>query len=296
VADLEGDLFRFHCVIFSPDGRRVLAAGGDWKPQGISQVTIWDVASKKQVQKLTCNQNAILALNYSPDGKTIATGGIDNTIHLWEADSGKHLKALRGHSRWVESVVFTLDGKTLVSGGHDGTIRFWDVDGGKETNQITMAGVVRTVRLSPDGKTLFAGSGPKTLKVFSVADQQEQTALWDGHEVSVAMDQLPFGIATKQNETGWLAAGLVGLGLVFLLSFGSSVRLSLWHFRTASKPPSVEPASTRSFSCSECGKKLKVQADLAGKKVKCPQCGKAIIVPGADVDASTGIRSKPRPR
>ena len=34
-----------------------------------------------------------------------------------------------------------------------------------------------------------------------------------------------------------------------------------------------------SFSCT-CGKNLKAKAELAGKKVKCSQCGKAVLVPG----------------
>ena len=33
-----------------------------------------------------------------------------------------------------------------------------------------------------------------------------------------------------------------------------------------------------SFGCAGCGKKLKAKAELAGKQVKCPQCGKAVHV------------------
>jgi predicted RNA-binding Zn-ribbon protein involved in translation (DUF1610 family) len=32
------------------------------------------------------------------------------------------------------------------------------------------------------------------------------------------------------------------------------------------------------FACISCGKNLKVKAELAGKKVKCPQCGKPVLV------------------
>jgi hypothetical protein len=32
--------------------------------------------------------------------------------------------------------------------------------------------------------------------------------------------------------------------------------------------------------CSACGKRLKVKPEMAGKKVKCTQCGKAVPVPG----------------
>ena len=74
LCDLEGDLFRFHHVVFSPDGKRLLAGGGDWQQGGVCQVTIWDVASRKQVGKLIGHQFAVLCIAFSPDGKTIATG------------------------------------------------------------------------------------------------------------------------------------------------------------------------------------------------------------------------------
>jgi DNA-directed RNA polymerase subunit RPC12/RpoP len=33
------------------------------------------------------------------------------------------------------------------------------------------------------------------------------------------------------------------------------------------------------FPCAECGTKLKARPDLAGKKIKCARCGKAVLVP-----------------
>ncbi len=47
-----------------------------------------------------------------------------------------------------------------------------------------------------------------------------------------------------------------------------------------------------SFPCSACGKRLKVKAELSGKKVKCPQCGKVGAVPAAD----TYRAEKPEPQ
>jgi serine/threonine protein kinase len=284
VADLQGDLFRFHCVAFSPDGKRVLAGGGDWKPGGLNQVTVWDVASKQQVLKLTGHQNAILGISFSPDGKTIATASVDRTVRLWDADSGTPLKTLSGHAHWVESAVFAPDGKTVVSGGPDRTVRFWDVDQGQETRRMAMPGGVRTVRFTPDGTTLIVGGGPKTLKLFSAADQKELAALWNGSEPQpAAMDLLPVAPPPKPPGRGWLAAaGLLGLGLAFLVSLAFAVRMSLRRLPAGPAPSGAgAPAAPLSFVCPGCGKKLKVKAELAGKKVKCPQCGKPAQVPEA---------------
>jgi DNA-directed RNA polymerase subunit RPC12/RpoP len=41
----------------------------------------------------------------------------------------------------------------------------------------------------------------------------------------------------------------------------------------------AEPAATVAFACADCGKRLKSKAEMAGKKIKCPQCGSVAVVP-----------------
>jgi hypothetical protein len=92
---------------------------------------------------------------------------------------------------------------------------------------------------------------------------------------------------------GWRRAWLGAAALVGALIAGSL--LGVWligrHRRRARKalataPVQDEPAKPEapppplSFVCPGCGKKLKVRAELAGKRVKCPQCARAVPVPG----------------
>jgi RNA polymerase sigma factor (sigma-70 family) len=87
----------------------------------------------------------------------------------------------------------------------------------------------------------------------------------------------------KSSENGWLwAAEFVGLGIGFALLIALGVWLLLRHsLRAAVKEKPAKPAtmSVVSFTCSACGKNLKAKAELAGKKVKCSQCGKVVLVP-----------------
>lgn len=65
----------------------------------------------------------VSSVAFSPNGKTLASGGGDNMIKLWDVASGRELPSLAGHSNPVWSVAFSPDGQTLASGGFGKTIK-----------------------------------------------------------------------------------------------------------------------------------------------------------------------------
>ena len=65
----------------------------------------------------------------SPDGQTIVSGNLDNTIKVWNLDTGELLHTLEGHSNSVNSVAISPDGRTIVSGSEDETVKVWQVQG-----------------------------------------------------------------------------------------------------------------------------------------------------------------------
>jgi serine/threonine protein kinase/DNA-directed RNA polymerase subunit RPC12/RpoP len=105
----------------------------------------------------------------------------------------------------------------------------------------------------------------------------------------------------RAGRKGWLA-GAALLVLVLTLAFGFWLHLRQRR-RAGTGPPGqqAEPAAAAppvSFPCAACGTRLKVRAELAGKKVKCPHCGKGTLVPetqpGASPPAAVGERPDPQ--
>ena len=56
------------------------------------------------------------ALAYSPDGKTLVSGGYDKVVKFWNPATGELIRTLSGHTGWVVSLAFSHDGQTLASG------------------------------------------------------------------------------------------------------------------------------------------------------------------------------------
>jgi len=122
-----------HGVVFSPDNRWVLACTED------GSVRVWDsteptlqVAGIPACQSINVCPSGLYALAISPDGQTIATAGLEGTIHVIDLVSGATLHALHGHHDAVYALQFSADGKLLASGSGDGTVRLWDATTGEQ--------------------------------------------------------------------------------------------------------------------------------------------------------------------
>ncbi|MGA1839950.1 MAG: WD40 repeat domain-containing protein [bacterium] len=127
----------------------------------------------------------IRSLKFPPDGKMIATGSYDKTVHLWNVISEDHNQVSLEHKDYVWSVNFSPDGKSLASGSSDKTARIWDIDSGRVIHTLTgYKNWICSVCFSPDGKILATGSYDKTVCLWDV---NSGTALhtYKGHQGKV---------------------------------------------------------------------------------------------------------------
>ncbi|HUH96865.1 MAG TPA: hypothetical protein VLZ89_05870 [Anaerolineales bacterium] len=123
----------------------------------------WDVTTRQPIgQWVKPNTSPVPAsVALSPDGKTLASSGYDDTVILWDVATGQMIgQPLTGHTGSVISIAFSPDGRTLASGSSDETIILWDVATRQPIGQPLMghSNFVSSVAFSPDGRTLASGS------------------------------------------------------------------------------------------------------------------------------------------
>jgi len=112
--------------VYSPEGRWVACAG---ETLPTPRVTVWRADAAGEPQTLL-HPTRVFTLAFSPDGKTLATGCIDGTVHFWTA-------------------------KHSVKGGDVGeAAEKWEADG----IPLTLAKQARLVAFSPDGHWLLTGA------------------------------------------------------------------------------------------------------------------------------------------
>jgi WD40 repeat protein len=154
-------------VAYSPDGRRLVAAGQDKK------LKVWDATNGEQIGIMGEHDRNVYNLVFSPDGRYLASAGKDGRVKLWDGtrldqyqDRAREMAAAGGEI--ADTLAFSADSTRLAVGSSDFTATIWDVETG--TNVLTLprdpAHGFRALAFSPDGRWLASGGTDCTAKVW----------------------------------------------------------------------------------------------------------------------------------
>ncbi len=115
---------------------------------------------------------------FSPDGKKIAAGSEDGTIHLWDVKDALRRTRLPCHPKRVAFVGFLADGSTLATTCGDSFVRLWNAETGSPDGLLELRGKSCVdLAFSPSQQALMVVTMDRSVHRFKVANGKGQTIL-----------------------------------------------------------------------------------------------------------------------
>src|SRR4029077_10019081 len=97
------------------------AIGGNISVHPDREIKVWNAQTGQEVFSLRGHVGGLMSVAFSPDGRRLASTGLDQTVRLWDAATGQEVLTLRGHLDNVFCVAVSPDGHQLASGSTDKT-------------------------------------------------------------------------------------------------------------------------------------------------------------------------------
>ncbi len=101
---------------------------------------IWDTQEPgSQYRELSGHAANAYYIRFSPNGKRIASAGLDSTVRFWNVASGNEMLLFKTEANWNYRVAFSPNGQILAHAGGKGTshgrVHFIQADRGNASDK-----------------------------------------------------------------------------------------------------------------------------------------------------------------
>ncbi len=156
---------KVHAVALSSQGVLALA---DWD----GYIRLLDAKTMSPTNHVLAHPGGAMALDFSDDGRWLASGGKDKLAHIWDVSTLTKVKTFRGHEHVLLNLDLSSDKKTLVTGSVDKTGRLWDVETQSERSRFEDANDwIRWVRFYPEEDAVIWASD-KSVKIWDIKSKR----------------------------------------------------------------------------------------------------------------------------
>jgi len=170
-------------IAFSPDSNLLASTSPHLQD---ATVRLWELSKEEEARTLQGHTGLVRTVDFSCNGKTLASGGDDKIIRIWDVYSGNLIQTLQGHTASISRVKFSPDSKTLATASLDRTVRFWETTHLKAFHTYEgHASEVCSVAVSHDATTIASGSTDKTIRLRDAATGK-MVRILEGHTAFVS--------------------------------------------------------------------------------------------------------------
>lgn len=207
---------------------------------------------------------AVVAVNWDPDGRQVASLDANGSIHLWDVEKGGSVKFRSPDATLGASLSLARQSLAIAVGGE---VRIWDIAGSAAPTQIRKLDErLKKAYLSPDGNYLATVSDKGQVRLWNLAQKTDQE-LWPIQEMNSALRFSPDGRLLISSDPASMrfwniqagkeeftvpnsvnVAGALRSDSKVLATVDATGKLRLWDIQTKTNRQIELPSSSRSVA------------------------------------------------
>jgi WD40 repeat protein len=118
------------CLDMSRDSTMLVSGGGD------STVVVWDIISRKMIEKIDFATGKITSVKFSPNSQFILFGCSNSKAYLYDTKAHKRIHEFNDFKKDINSVAFSSNGEKIAIAGADKEIWVYDTTNFKSITQL----------------------------------------------------------------------------------------------------------------------------------------------------------------